>query len=273
MSKYCPNCGRELPDEAMFCDNCGTRIPSGNTDNRFVKSSHSKKKKKNAGSFLGKLMITAIVIFALLFVGMILWNKLYYHPGMLPDPTAEPAAAYTPATTVAAQIEESKAEEQTPEQVDDIPQGIPSPDGDPTFEEFTFYDTILETGVPEDAFMMSAGMTGGQWKYCLIFNYYPEQGERFDEVGLAELTLTGDSAVLKLHPQLERYSDEVYRVDEAEIGYADFTGTWDDDQISLQGNNSTVTFWPYYETDGKQYVLGAIVNNEGNLGHLILVRP
>ena len=27
MSKYCPNCGRQLPDEAVFCDSCGTRMP------------------------------------------------------------------------------------------------------------------------------------------------------------------------------------------------------------------------------------------------------
>ena len=27
MSKYCPNCGRQLPDVAMFCDHCGTRMP------------------------------------------------------------------------------------------------------------------------------------------------------------------------------------------------------------------------------------------------------
>ncbi len=26
MSKYCPECGRKLPDEAKFCDACGTRI-------------------------------------------------------------------------------------------------------------------------------------------------------------------------------------------------------------------------------------------------------
>lgn len=27
MSIFCPNCGRELPDNASFCDGCGTRIP------------------------------------------------------------------------------------------------------------------------------------------------------------------------------------------------------------------------------------------------------
>ena len=26
MSKYCPECGRQLPDEAKFCDACGTKV-------------------------------------------------------------------------------------------------------------------------------------------------------------------------------------------------------------------------------------------------------
>ena len=26
MSKYCPECGRQLPDEAKICDGCGTKV-------------------------------------------------------------------------------------------------------------------------------------------------------------------------------------------------------------------------------------------------------
>ena len=32
MTKYCPTCGRALPDEARHCDFCGTRQPARNTD-------------------------------------------------------------------------------------------------------------------------------------------------------------------------------------------------------------------------------------------------
>lgn len=40
MSKFCPNCGTELPDDAMFCGNCGTKLCDCNTNHKETQQSY-----------------------------------------------------------------------------------------------------------------------------------------------------------------------------------------------------------------------------------------
>lgn len=54
MSKLCPNCGEDLPDDAHFCGNCGYE---------FFKDNSIKKADGNGGSILsGKMILVLIAI-------------------------------------------------------------------------------------------------------------------------------------------------------------------------------------------------------------------
>ncbi len=165
-------------------------------------------------------------------------------------------------------------EPQTPD-VPDVPQGILKPDGDPWFDEFLFYeDDVYYNGLPEGSLLQSAGYINGEWKYCLTFNRTLAGEERIDEIGLAEVSFTSDSATLILHPQYIRYGTHVDPENEEEVGYQPFTGTWDNEYIDVSWNGIFIGLGPYYSFDGKDYVLGNIIVKEtGLFGDVLLVRP
>lgn len=76
MSKFCGQCGTQLPDEAMVCTNCGTplaQMPVGNKTNDFKDKASNllnkvKTDKKLLGIIIGAvaLVIALIVVFSLL---------------------------------------------------------------------------------------------------------------------------------------------------------------------------------------------------------------
>ena len=274
MAVYCPNCGKRLPDDAVFCDDCGTKIHGEQaaesvreirkTNPSPVRKGNTPAPKKSSGGFFRFLLIL-ILAAGLLFGGFYLWITLHTNPGL--DGNVYPGPNPGGQTDPGKDKDKDGGNSGTS-------QGTLKPSGNPAFEDFLFYEnTVLVSGVPQNASALDAGLTDGSWKYCMIFNIHEEEGERFDEIGLAELSLGNGTASLILHPQLARYGLEAYKEDDASVGYEPFTGTWDNTSISLSGNQCTVTFWPYYEYNGKQYVLGSIVNGQGTLGHLVLVRP
>lgn len=56
MSKVCPDCGENLPDDAHFCGNCGYE---------FFKDNSIQKTGKNGGILSGKMVLVIIVILAI----------------------------------------------------------------------------------------------------------------------------------------------------------------------------------------------------------------
>ena len=146
---------------------------------------------------------------------------------------------------------------------------------DPTFDDFLFYENdVYANGIPDGAVLLSAGSISGEWKYCLTFNRNSELEERIDEIGIAEVSFTSDSASLILHPQMIRYGTFVSPEDEDEVGYPVFSGTWDDEYIDLMGGEISIGLGPYYSYEGKEYVIGNIVvRSNGLFGDVLLVRP
>ena len=311
MAIFCTNCGKQLPDDALFCDNCGAVVarPANNSNYQPVQQpvyqqpvyqqpvqnqvqraqtiqpyqNDPMPARKKQGSFLGKVvkfLVALVVVFALVFGAMVFLEKVYHRtppatdtqsniqPGSSGSSSSnEPAQSSTPSDSSSSQSD------QTP--VNDVPQGILTPDGDAWFDDFLFYENdVYDNGIPDGAALQSAGYISGQWKYCMTFNRTTPGEERIDEVGLAEVSFTEDTATLILHPQYIRYGSHVDPETDEEVGYEPFTGTWDNEYIDLTGNGSSVGLGPYYSYNGKDYVLGNIVvKQSGMFGDLLLVRP
>ena len=91
---------------------------------------------------------------------------------------------------------------------------------------------------------------------------------------MAEISFTEGTATLILHPQYIRYGSHVDPENEDEVGYEPFTGTWDNEYIDLNSNETYIGLGPFYSFDGKDYVLGNIVvKKTGLFGDVLLIRP
>ena len=277
MSKYCTNCGKELPDNANFCDNCGTR---------FNTSAYQEPVPKKKSSFGNKILIF-LLIAAFLFVagfGLLVFLERIYHripPEPVPSHVEETVETKEP-EDIPVVIQDDLKEEpvDTPEETPvtnetDVSQGMLMPDGNPRFDEFLFYENdVYYNGIPEGAFIQSAGSIYGQWKYCFTFNRTFEDEERIDEIGLADVSFDGDTATLVLHPQQIRYGSDVSAENEEEVGYPLLSGSWDNESVDLEADGIAVSFSNFYAYQDKEYVLGNIIVKEtGMFGDVLLVRP
>ncbi|MBR0451220.1 MAG: zinc ribbon domain-containing protein [Oscillospiraceae bacterium] len=299
MAIYCTNCGKQLPDDALFCDNCGTRVGAPQYNNNYQQYPQYQQPiqnqfqgmqtvqpyqndpfptKKKQSSFLGKVLkffVALAVVFALVFGAIVFLEKVYHRtpPATDPQSNVQPGTSGSSSDKPASSDTSPSPSGQTP--ADDVPQGILTPDGDAWFDDFLFYENdVYDNGIPDGAALQSAGYISGQWKYCMTFNRTIPGEERIDEVGLAEISFTEDTATLILHPQYIRYGTHVDPETDEEVGYEPFTGTWDNEYIDLMGNGSSVGLGPYYSYNGKDYVLGNIVVKQSGLfGDLLLVRP
>lgn len=249
------------------------------------------KKKTSFGKKVVRFFIASIVFCAVIFGIMVFLEEVYHRkaPDTVPQQTetVKPYGQGDSSQPETSESQQKPAEEpqqsdtdtpaETPvqEPAADVPQGLLSPDGDPWFDEFLFYENdVYDNGIPEGAVLLSAGQVTGQWKYCLTFNRTIEGEERIDEIGLAELSLNGDTATLILHPMYIRYGSHVDPEDEADVGYPVFTGTWDNAYIDVSGEGIAIGLGPYYYHDGKDHVLGNIVvTKTGLFGDVLLVRP
>ena len=277
MAKYCPNCGNRLPDEAVFCDNCGTRVDLRRPDagvpvQQSIQGNYravpDAPKKKAGGKGVGLLILLFLIVAA----GFGVYKYLQGSIGLPDLPVSIPSLF---PGSESGNTADDPEQETGPEEDPQISQGMLSPAGDPTFDDFLFYENdVYANGIPDGAVLLSAGSISGEWKYCLTFNRDSELEERIDEIGIAEVSFTSDSASLILHPQMIRYGTFVSPEDEDEVGYPVFSGTWDDEYIDLMGGEISIGLGPYYSYEGKEYVIGNIVvRSNGLFGDVLLVRP
>lgn len=157
----------------------------------------------------------------------------------------------------------------------DIPQQSNAPSGNPTFEEFAFYENdIAINGVPSSAVINGAGTANGSWKYCLLFNFNMKNEAVIKEVGLADLTLTDQTATLVLHPQQLLMDGEITPETDEGVGYQPFSGNWTNEAMDLTGNGVSVNLFSFYSDGGYDYVLGTTLKTEtGMFGVIVLMRP
>jgi len=302
MAIYCTKCGRQLPDDAVFCDNCGNRVLR-NTNTSSYQAQPAQvpvqqparyyepvqqyqnppmpvQKKKSFFGRLLKFLIALILVGALLFGALVFLEEIYHRtppesgsPSDSSEQSSSPNGQSSPSAPSVPEDQSSSSSGNTPS--DDVPQGVLSPDGEAWFDDFLFYENdVSKNGIPEGAALQSAGYISGTWKYCMTFNRAVEGEERIDEVGIAEVSFTEDTATLILHPQYIRYGSHVEPETDEEVGYEPFTGTWDNEYIDISAQGLSIGLGPYYSYNGNDYVLGNVVSkNTGMFGDFLLVRP
>lgn len=301
MAIYCTNCGKQLPDDSLFCDNCGTRVLNNNSGSyqappaqmpvqppvqnyvpvqQYQNAPMPVPKKKSGFGRILKFLLALAIVAALVFGIMVFLEQIYHRtppesvsPSSPSGQSSSPGGQSSPSAPSVPDNQSSSSSGQTPS--NDVPQGILTPDGEAWFDDFLFYENdVYDNGIPDGAALQSAGYISGTWKYCMTFNRTIEGEERIDEVGIAEVSFTEDTATLILHPQYIRFGSHVEPETDEDVGYEPFTGTWDNEYIDVSAQNVYIGLGPYYSYGGKDYVLGNIVSkNTDMFGDFLLVRP
>ena len=303
MSKYCPKCGRELPDNAEFCDNCGYQLP---------------KQKSGAGSILVKAIAVLAVLGIIFFGGIMLWTRLHYNPALdgdvYPGPSASVSAtaessAVMPAVTPAPTPAPTQTPTQTPTPTPTpTPAAIPVPSaGDAEtaspapaantpaaaapapqessqsdyntanlhFEDFDFYQDYVYEGFPDGAERIALKNANGDWKYNIAIANGTD-GNSFSEIGFAECYVNGsDNPPVKmtLHPRFANDGYETWTETDEEVGYEPFAGGLDEnDELKLTGNNCVLVLNDYYFCEGREYMIGTLWMSEESMGSFLMTR-
>ena len=73
MTKYCPNCGDELIDDANFCKSCGSQIGDASV-NAYGQTYHSGEKTYTIAVIIGYIAAVLIPIIGVI-IGIYLWTR------------------------------------------------------------------------------------------------------------------------------------------------------------------------------------------------------
>lgn len=144
-----------------------------------------------------------------------------------------------------------------------------------TFEDFDFYDDLIYSGIPEEAYYPALKYVEGEWKYDLIFRYDSSDGYYFEEIGFADLSLDYDREVMivVLHPRMANDGFESWPESDEEIGYEPFEGGFDENgNLRLYGNNAVVDVENYYAWEGREYILGTLWVSEEDFATVVMFR-
>ncbi|MBQ6493406.1 MAG: hypothetical protein IJI92_10290 [Erysipelotrichaceae bacterium] len=153
--------------------------------------------------------------------------------------------------------------------------GLAAANGNPTFEDFAFYDDLLVSGLPDNIVYPKVKYMDGIWKYEIRIREEVENGAYMDEIGLAELYLDdqGENFSILLHPQLMNYNGEVYPESDEEVGYEAFEGGWNQDSgLTLTGNGVNMDILVYYFYNNVEYIIGSLYTAEDYIGDFIMIR-
>ena len=294
MSKYCPNCGKQLPDEALFCDNCGIRMPDMNMPSTKTNGPSLTRKTERAvkkkGSFFGgliKLVLTAAILFGLFMGGMWLWNKWHYNPALDGDVypgNSEPGEVLL--------IPDDDKSEQKTDDTPSIPDTPSSANTDPVigndsfdfddvsklnYEYFDeFYGQLMYEGLPEDRVPEPLKQANGVWKYNIKIRNDSSSGSLFDEIGYAEMSVNGSSdppITIILHPRYASDGIEIWPETDGEVGYEPYSGGFDENEnIKLIGNNCVLQPEYFYAYEGREYLYGKLWMSEESFGDFMMIR-
>ena len=139
--------------------------------------------------------------------------------------------------------------------------------GDPSPEDFAWYDTNDPDAIPSGAENLTTGAEiSGRWKACL---FYPDAVR---ELAAIEIW-AGDRAVsVRIDPQQINYDG--YWESEADMSPWSYDGALDyDGSVTAYGDYGRIYFYTFFRYNGRQYALAAVELQSGGEGHIALVRP
>lgn len=153
--------------------------------------------------------------------------------------------------------------------------GSYSGEGEVSPSDFAEFSSFYSDGIPSDAEYPALKYAEGSWKYYLDMQDAETGGVRFNEFGLADLSLNRgkETAVITLHPRMAGDGYELYPENEEEVGYEPFEGGLDErGALRLAGNDVILYITAYFAWSGREYVMGEIWYSEESSGLFLLTR-
>ena len=158
----------------------------------------------------------------------------------------------------------------------DYGQGLVAANGNPSFEDFDWFEDLIYGGFPEGRYYPKLKYIEGIWKYRIrLIRDSSTDGYMYDEIGIGDLTLDYENVelIINLHPQMARDAFEVWPIEEGEINYEEFRGGFNQNGgLTLLGNNLQVDIEHYYEYEGNEYITGAIYKDGDFLCDIMFLR-
>ena len=146
---------------------------------------------------------------------------------------------------------------------------------DVTPADFAEFTDFYSDGIPSDAAYPALRYAEGSWKYYLDMQDADTGGVRFNEFGLADLSLNRqkETVIITLNPRMAGDGYELYPETEEEVGYEPFEGGLDDrGALKLAGNDVILYITAYFAWSGREYVMGEIWYSEESSGRFLLTR-
>ena len=280
---YCPNCGKQIPDNSRFCENCGARVeiedtfqpsrqkPQRNTYQRQVEKEPSTKnhRKSKKPGFIQTVFLTAVIAVGVWFakgflgdIGLSVNTPDHTQPS---KQTGNPSVQGETGGNNAI-VNEDIGQEDTAT----ISERLSTYDR-PTWEEFGWYNEVFNNGVWADATPVTElpYMLGG-WKGYIVYDPYSERGIEVSE--LVNVTLSVDSggaSALVDWYQIMWSGEPPY--DETEDADTEFVGSYENGVFELDGP-SHLSFISFYEYRGRYYGFGSVVTQDGTIADFWLMR-
>lgn len=158
----------------------------------------------------------------------------------------------------------------------DYGQGLHAANGNPSFEDFDWFEDLIYGGLPENAYYPKVKYIEGIWKYRIRIRYDSStDGYQYDEIGVADLSLDYENVelIINLHPQMGKDAYEAWLLSDEEVGYEEFRGGFNDrGGLTLSGNDVLCDIDEYYEYEGSEYVIGSLYTQQDIIGDIMFLR-
>ena len=289
---FCKNCGKQIPDGAMFCAECGTKVevpaqptqPTQpiNKTQEFIENKKAtnttpvqapvtptaqqgyvpappapvKKEKDSRTAVIIVMAIVAVILVAIATVLIISKNSKPKYPDM---PSFSQTSENEEETTAEATTEattEAATEKKYGENI-----------GKPSVSDFDWYGGLsTQSSVPGGATRLKdSEALEGKWKA-----YFDYNTTGVKELNTVEIKNIQQGIVKVIVSPSEVSIDGKWKTSDGKD--CDYNGSIGDGLIGATSKYGTISFYDFYEKDGKQYGYGAYVNQSGETAYIALVR-
>lgn len=296
---FCKNCGKPIPEGAMFCAECGAKVEvetkptqpvnktqefievkqasqapprptvaqqpysqPQNSSQGYVSAAPAvpvKKEKDSRTAVIIVLAIVAVILVAIATVMIISKNSKPKYPDM---------PSYSQTTEKEQTTKESTTKDTTEATTEVTTEKKYGENiGKPSVKDFDWYGGLsTQSSVPSGATRLKdSEALEGKWK---AYSDYNTTGVK--ELNTVEIKNIQEGVVkVIVSPSEVNYDGKWQKSDGKDCEY---NGSISDGLIGATSKYGTISFYDFYEKDGKQYGYGAYVNQSGETAYIALVR-